>query len=168
MKKISFILLFLFICTFSFSQKNKTGSALTKSEADSILIEHNKLRQEVGNRNLLWSNKLAEYAQNWADQLSRKGCELEHSDGGYGENIYWGYNPTVTDAVSTWAEEKSSYIGETISYSNFMKFGHYTQIIWHSTTEVGCGYANCKSGASIWVCSYNPAGNMVGQKPIKK
>jgi hypothetical protein len=41
--------------------------------------------------------------------------------------------------------------------------GHYTQIIWRNTTEVGCGMATCSNGSEIWVCNYNPPGNYLRQ-----
>ncbi|MCI5139186.1 MAG: hypothetical protein D3922_12405, partial [Candidatus Electrothrix sp. AR1] len=43
--------------------------------------------------------------------------------------------------------------------------GHYTQVVWRSTKEVGCGMASCNDKAQLWVCQYNPRGNMLGQKP---
>ncbi len=51
--------------------------------------------------------------------------------------------------------------------------GHYTQVVWRDSTELGCGMANCTvnnpfggSGPwQLWVCNYNPPGNYVGMKP---
>ena len=38
--------------------------------------------------------------------------------------------------------------------------GHFTQVVWKGTTEVGCGVANG------WVCCrYYPPGNYMGQFP---
>ena len=42
--------------------------------------------------------------------------------------------------------------------------GHYTQLVWKNTTEVGCAKVTC-GNQTIWVCNYNPPGNYVGQKP---
>jgi hypothetical protein len=44
--------------------------------------------------------------------------------------------------------------------------GHYTQVVWRDTMQVGCGVANCTTGGttrSYWVCNYDPPGNYLGQ-----
>ncbi len=50
------------------------------------------------------------------------------------------------------------------------KFSHFTQVIWQSTTEVGCAVAHCdgifgreQGPATLYVCLYNPPGNVVGE-----
>jgi len=48
---------------------------------------------------------------------------------------------------------------------NWSDVGHYTQVIWKNTTEVGCGVARSNQG-EIWVCNYNPPGNYQGQNPL--
>ena len=56
--------------------------------------------------------------------------------------------------------------------SNFEKWGHYSQIVWKSTVQVGCytqycphGLANTGSGVSPYftVCNYSPPGNFAGE-----
>jgi hypothetical protein len=42
--------------------------------------------------------------------------------------------------------------------------GHYTQVVWSGTRELGCGVARSPS-REIWVCNYNPPGNYIGQRP---
>jgi pathogenesis-related protein 1 len=51
--------------------------------------------------------------------------------------------------------------------------GHYTQMVWKNTKEVGCATATVSgksssglSGVVVYlVCRYSPPGNIVGQKP---
>lgn len=40
--------------------------------------------------------------------------------------------------------------------------GHFTQCVWKATTAVGCGMARC-GAATLVVCRYSPAGNVLGQ-----
>jgi len=42
--------------------------------------------------------------------------------------------------------------------------GHYTQIVWRDTKQVGCGVAR-DNRREIWVCNYDPPGNWVGHRP---
>jgi allophanate hydrolase subunit 1 len=70
--------------------------------------------------------------------------------------------------VDNWGSEKQYFIRDGIfpntCRGGWQKCGHYTQIIWKNTTEVGCGLAR---GAQMdyFVCQYNPPGNFQGQKP---
>lgn len=46
--------------------------------------------------------------------------------------------------------------------------GHYTQVVWRKTSELGCGYATCKRDGFLvefWACNYSPPGNVRGQEP---
>jgi hypothetical protein len=43
-----------------------------------------------------------------------------------------------------------------------MRTGHFTQLVWRSTKQVGCGHVQCK-GNDIYVCEYDPPGNWEGQ-----
>jgi len=132
---------------------------------------HNYWRAELGLPPLKWSNKLAKVAQNWANKLKEKGCELEHSTTKFGENIYWskGKKRSPQEAVDAWASEKKDFNFEKLECNKeWYVCGHYIQLIWENTKMVGCGVAYCKDGSEVWVCNYEPAGNVVGQKPYKK
>lgn len=139
------------------------GSKLSADEVKTLLTLHNQARTEVGVSGLNWSSDAAAYIQNWVDQLAAEKCSLEHRQPNqYGENLFMGsIGYGVGEAVKMWESEKKAYHGES---NNFSNVGHYTQMVWRSTTQVGCATANC-SGMVIIGCNYHPAGNMMGQKP---
>lgn len=137
-----------------------------------ILTAHNKYRAELGLPGLQWSDELARHAAVWARYLvDIGGRKLVHDvDTKYGENLWMGTArayPTEK-MVDGWGSEKSDFIYATfpnVSRTGQWKdVGHYTQIIWHSTTHVGCATANA-GGNDILVCRYSPAGNILGRKP---
>jgi hypothetical protein len=41
--------------------------------------------------------------------------------------------------------------------------GHFTQMIWKDSQELGMGLARSKNGRVIVVANYNPRGNYIGQ-----
>jgi hypothetical protein len=140
-----------------------------------LLAEHNRWRAEVGAPPLRWSAKLAGIAQGWADHLKNDSCGMYHSGNGYGENIYqataimWSdgrrdFSPkTAKDVVGAWGSEIKDYNYANNSCSGVC--GHYTQLVWKTTKEVGCAMSVCGDNGQIWVCSYSPPGNVVGQRP---
>ncbi|MGC9503989.1 pathogenesis-related family 1 protein [Baaleninema sp.] len=130
-----------------------------------MLETHNYWRQQVGVPPLTWSSELASYAQEWADRLADRGFEMQHrSQSPYGENIAWasGRDLSATEVVNMWAEERSDYNYETNSCRDVC--GHYTQVVWRDTQEVGCGMAT-NGREEIWVCNYDPPGNYIGERP---
>ena len=152
--------------------RKPSGSTLTRQEIKAMLQEHNKARAEVGVGPLHWSKQLANYAQEWATHLALTKCQFEHRPHSgqwrqeHGENLFMGTAAYygVVDAVDAWVQEKIYYRGEAITSGNFDAWGHYTQVIWKDTKEVGCAKMECK-GSVIVVCNYDPPGNVIGQKP---
>ncbi len=143
-----------------------------------VLAAHNRWRKAVAAPPLKWSEHLAQTAQQWADYLSSSGgCLIQHSHSGYGENIFqaaaicWSdgrseiQRKTIAEIVDGWASEINDYDYATNSCVEDCLCGHYTQIIWKQTTEVGCAISVCPSKKQIWVCHYSPPGNVEGQRP---
>ncbi|KAK7022037.1 hypothetical protein VNI00_017072 [Paramarasmius palmivorus] len=128
-----------------------------QSEADQWLEAHNSVRAQHNAQPLTWNNQVAAAAQNWANR-----CTMQHSGGqvgSYGENLAWGTgNFPIASAVKLWADEVKDYDPNNPQYS------HFTQVVWKSTTELGCATADC-SGTTYHVCEYNPPGNVIGQFP---
>jgi hypothetical protein len=124
---------------------------------------HNKLRAKHCAAPLTWSSKLAQFAQQWANTLRDRGCMFGHSNNQqYGENLAAGTIGTLDPAqtVQYWYDEIKDYSFKSGGFS--MQTGHFTQVVWRGTQQVGCGHSQCK-GMDIWVCEYDPAGNWEGQ-----
>jgi pathogenesis-related protein 1 len=92
---------------------------------------------------------------------------------GFGDNLAWfggAAGGSAQKAVSLWASEGACYNYGPITTNDSCPCvqggacGHYTQIVWRNTTEVGCGMATC-ADSEIWVCNFRPPGNYVGQTP---
>lgn len=141
-----------------------SGSGSLTTDEQNALDAHNSARSDVGTAALTWDSGLAAEAQTWAETIAAQGS-LEHSStSDEGENLYMGYDSTpYTSAVAAWVDEKSSYSGEAITSTNYMTFGHYTQVVWKDTTAVGMGSATGSDGATYVVARYAPAGNYVGE-----
>jgi hypothetical protein len=155
------------------------GSAQGRLEG--MLQAHNAVRAGLDANPslnpLIWSQELAEVAQEWAAYLQEQGCDMHHSSSGFGENLAWfaGNSPTAEAVVQAWASESRCY-----TYGRFMDSdlcqskcdssggcGHYTQLVWRETSLLGCAMAFCNTDLhqEIWVCNYDPPGNFIGEYP---
>ena len=153
--------------------------AASVSSADSgfdacILARHNTERAAVGVPPLAWDARLAAGAAVWARRLATT-RRFEHSPDDpdappQGENLWMGtahaYSPE--DMVDGWIEEKQFYraglFPKVTTTPDWSDVGHYTQLIWHNTTHVGCALAT-GGGNDVLVCRYSPAGNWDGESP---
>jgi len=77
------------------------------SLSQSMLAAHNAVRSRVGVPSLVWSDQLAEVAQDWANHLIATGSFSHRPDNSYGENLYSISGGTASPAqvVSYWAGE---------------------------------------------------------------
>jgi uncharacterized protein YkwD len=135
-----------------------------------ILAAHNKVRAGLGLPPLTWSDKLAQGALNWAKVISGLN-RLQHSGtGGVGENlaIWTGKGASLDGLVDMWIRERAYYRAGTFpavsTTGDWESVAHYTQMVWRSTTEVGCGITD-NGTTDFLVCWYNPQGNYIGQMP---
>jgi pathogenesis-related protein 1 len=131
-----------------------------------ILRAHNQVRSRVGVPPLAWSNRLAAVAQQWADHLLASNRFMHRPKLQYGENLFeiQGASATPAQVVADWAAEARDYALSRNACRSGAMCGHYTQIVWRSTRQVGCGVAR-KWGREVWVCNYDPPGNWVGERP---
>ncbi|PRQ00564.1 Cysteine-rich secretory protein family protein [Enhygromyxa salina] len=74
--------------------------------------------------------------------------------------------------VASWAAESEHFNYASNRCAAGQVCGHYTQVVWRDSTEIGCAVARCSSnspfGGGEWfmaVCNYSPAGNYTGERP---
>jgi pathogenesis-related protein 1 len=147
---------------------------LTSAEAVEMVRAHNAWRQRAGVLAVRWAADLAAHAQTRALQLARQDCALEHGllPDDEGENLYRAgalhrafggdalYLVSPAQVVDAWGAESADYSPGSGSCAPNRQCGHYTQVVWPSTEEVGCGMAVCPSLGQVWVCRYRPRGNV--------
>jgi len=146
-----------------------------------ITLAHNQVRAMVQTGTplpaLTWSPALAATAAAWValctDTMAPTGL-VDHNAGrstGHpyyvGENIYASSGTaTGQQAVTSWASEGANYNYATGTCTGGT-CGHYTQVVWRDTLEVGCALGTCPQlqFKSTIVCDYGPGGNIGTQKP---
>lgn len=141
-------------------------------DVQGALDVHNAARAEVGVAPLTWDEALAEEAEAYAQELARR-HRFEHARNrnGHGENLYWYSASTSTpmsDASKSWYDEINLYRYRKCCGPNFSETGHYTQMVWHSTTAVGIGVAVSSKGETYVLARYNPSGNWQGECPYPR
>lgn len=129
-----------------------------KTFTSAVLNSTNFYRGEHNASSLTWNRTLEEFATDYLDD--NDDCEFEHSGGPYGENLAIGY-PNVTASVEAWGDERDDYDFDKGEFSK--KTGHFTQLVWRDTTDVGCGRKLCGERGWYLVCEYWPRGNVIGR-----
>ncbi|RNA03176.1 Golgi-associated plant pathogenesis-related 1 [Brachionus plicatilis] len=128
---------------------------------------HNECRHRHGFEPLIQNLEIAFIAQQYANQMAKSGC-IAHSNSKYlnqdlGENLYsFDYrDPSVTGKRITreWYNEMYQYKFTGAQCGT----GHFTQLIWKSTKEVGFGIAFSTNGRAYFVANYFPTGNIIGK-----
>ncbi|QGN56372.1 SCP-like extracellular [Novosphingobium sp. Gsoil 351] len=143
--------------------------ALAETEVQ-LLNAHNLERDRVGVPRLRWNPSLAQEAQAWADTLASSG-QFEHSRDreDEGENLWMGTagSYSTDEMVGGFVEEARYFtpgqFPEVSKTGSWQDVGHYTQLIWPETREVGCAVSRAR-GHEVLVCRYFPAGNVMGEK----
>jgi len=148
-------------------------------EYSGMLQVHNAQRLAVKVPPLHWSDEAAAQAQAWAEQLATEGCVARYNPDParrekYGQNVlrvtasqaYEGWRRKPFQVANRWAEEGAAYDSVAMECRDptGTQCGQYLQMIWQTTTEMGCGRARCPAG-EVWVCNYTPRGLQEGLKP---
>ncbi|XP_060576531.1 venom allergen 5-like [Ruditapes philippinarum] len=147
-------------------------AGVSDAEKNMIVSEHNKYRKDVNPPatdmlRMTWDAEVALVAQAWAETCSFGHDETQNRNIpgrlSAGQNIGKGYK-TWEAAIKAWNDEVKDF---TYNGKNaFHKVGHYTQLVWATSSKIGCGMADC-GGTNFHVCNYSPAGNFDINKPYK-
>ena len=140
------------------------GLAFSPTMADQMLSAHNAVRAKLKLPPLAWSDKLAKAAQEWADTLIRDGTFRHPAKLPWGQNLFevQGDEYIPGQVVDGWASEAAQYDYKTNKCTGMC--GHYTQLVWRDTREVGCAVAR-RADREVWACDYAPPGNYIGMRP---
>jgi pathogenesis-related protein 1 len=146
------------------AQSRRFDEVAPSSLARDMLAAHNAVRARMGIAPLTWSDRLAAHAQDWADTLLKRRQFAHRPKSAYGENLFEisGAAASSAQVVNAWAAESRNYDYNSNGCRGVC--GHYTQIVWRDTKEVGCAVAR-GAGREVWVCNYDPPGNWFGQRP---
>ncbi|XP_029452751.1 cysteine-rich venom protein-like [Rhinatrema bivittatum] len=141
----------------------------TENQNDIVNI-HNNLRRQVDPpaSNMLkmkWNAEAAKTAEQWANT-----CNLFHSskdrrkikDFSCGENLFMStFLASWPDVIKAFYSEKTDFeYGKGVKQEGDV-VGHYLQVVWYRSFEVGCAVVNCINSEYqfYYVCHYCPAGN---------
>lgn len=130
-------------------------SDLVKFRSECIAA-HNFYRSLHGTTPLVWSTRLADGAQKWAEQLASADSLTYSQERGVGENIacLWGSDVTGNKVTQIWYEESQNYdySAPRVTPNN----RPFCQVVWEGCRELGAGKAATKNGKQVVVARYHP------------
>ncbi|KAL7919613.1 CAP domain-containing protein [Trichoderma austrokoningii] len=137
---------------------NVPSYSISSSFTSAILNSTNTYRRQHNASSLSWNTTLEKFATSYLQ--SDTTCDFAHSGGPYGENLAIGY-PNATASVEAWGNEVAKYDFNDPGFAE--ETGHFTQLVWKTTTTVGCGRKLCGTKGWFVVCEYWPRGNVGGE-----
>ncbi|XP_059149238.1 Golgi-associated plant pathogenesis-related protein 1-like [Physella acuta] len=150
----------------------KPGILSYQEFSEEVVRVHNDCRRRHKAYALRLNEELCTLTQGWADKLATL-PELAHSGNKYkgtriGENIAmkWTYNKSMykpQEVCDQWYSEVRNFVFGVEPTSPIVTAGHFTQMVWRNSTEIGVGRSQARDGRSIVVVSYFPPGNVVGE-----
>lgn len=162
-------------------------TTLSSQEMYALLAVHNNARNGIRYATSMplmqWSSALAAEVATWVKKCDQS---TTWSDASVGFNLGFGDDSQVWAVANGWASQSSNYtyttstcttstvtpaVCGTCSSGNFKYCNSYLQIIWASSTSMGCAKSRCTSSsgaATTWVmCAYSPRGLIANQAPYE-
>ena len=144
------------------------GAALLRNI---VIAVHNDARRAYRVGPIAWNDALAADAKVYAERLARTRTFAHDTQVGrrprQGENLWMGtrgayrYEVMLGHLVDERRDFRPGRFPNISRTGTWSDVGHYTQIVWPTTTHVGCATASNRSDDYL-VCRYLPAGNVVG------
>ena len=135
------------------------------------LAAHNDARVRFGVPSVSWSDELAAEAMRHAEYMARTGIYGHDQTPGrrkkMGENLWRGqrgvfaYEIMVGVMVDEAKYFRAGAFPQNSATGDWHDVAHYTQIVWPTTTHVGCALASSAT-TDYFVCRYSPTGNKDG------
>lgn len=154
------------------AHSNSYRSPAVAAASVRILAMHNAERSRVGVPALRWDPGLAASAASYGPALERLG-RLQHSPRatrpGQRENLWKGTRGAFSpeQMVGAWIAERREFrpgvFPQVSRTGNWADVAHYTQLIWHGTTHVGCAIHSGRRYDYL-ICRYSPPGNVDGRR----
>ncbi len=154
-------------------------TGLNPTQQKVVNLHNEKRHHYFDDSDLRYSFGLEMDAQDYANKLAENGTfghDPYNHQKGYGENLYAHTQSTpvtIEEAMRQWYDAEMpfyNYEDGTCaegydSKGRRVSCGHYTQIIWKNTHEVGCATAQYQrgrfKGGYVYVCKYKKAGNVI-------
>ncbi|XP_005372245.1 cysteine-rich secretory protein 1-like [Microtus ochrogaster] len=149
-------------------------STTTESVIEKIVFKHHELRVLLDPRGsdlleMQWNSEAQVNAQAWANQ-----CSYQHSSQETrkienlrcGENIFMAsYPASWSQVIKSWHAESKNFKFGSGPTTPGAAVGHYTQLVWNSSHQLGCGVAECPNNPLkyFYVCHYCPPGNFLNR-----
>jgi uncharacterized protein YkwD len=130
-----------------------------------VLDQHNLYRAQHCAPALVWDEEIAATAQAYANR-----CVWQHDSATpFGENLaYRHMSQSPLSTIDAWYGENANYDFAAPGFST--KTGHFSQVVWNSSTRIGCARAECPFAAfgetaafgnvQFYVCRYAERGNV--------
>ena len=134
-------------------------------DQNAVLTLTNQYRTAHGSPPVTWDPTVATFSQNWANYMASTGNFAHSSSDLYGENLaqFFGSNSNFErSAINLWYAESSKYNYNNPESNNFNEIGHFSQLVWKSSTSVGMGIARSSSGLTFVAMNFHPPGNYFG------
>ena len=163
--KILFLLTTILLISKAFQKESsKNEKEIRKLESldldqikKDILNKHNYYRSRHQVDDLKWNKEIQVIAQAYSEKIA-PGHSLVHSSNTYkgqslGENLYMSYGGMSGEAASnSWYNEVDNYDFSSQSSKGGKVTGHFTQLVWKGSTEIGCGAA-CDGTYCVCCCN---------------